>query len=499
MPRSLSKSKVEDFEPKKKNPLGLLNDSNLDSDLKTLLVGGEPSGLELSKTRTRINTDLEVDQIIGNIRATGGVYMNDGQKLVFNNNSDLYLGGSTYFSSTTTGATNYLDLYVGGQQLIRFQQGVLAVEVATIYDTDLVLSEGKKLHFAGIGGNSHIEVDDSAGSDYMFFYVDNTEVIKLKDDGDIFLKNDYSIVASTDNALDFQDSGASVFKIETASISIPADSKVFLDGSGGHTYLQESADDTLDIYVGGDNAVKIIEGASQINLLASWKLYFDGGVNTYIEESADDVLDFVVGTDKMLILDEASDTITMGATNWIAGTVSGGTVTEFSADNSAYAGMILGYTRLEGDLTSQNLFEIQNAITVEDATHKVTFKTPPSEYVEIEAQVVINNASTDTTITCGLSDNATYSSIGAQYEYDYIGISFSDDEADDSLHIVKWVLPAAELVAIGSDNEFWIGFGTAGSAKTAWITYGVRASHGIATAPFIIKATALPATIYDGQ
>ena len=172
---------------------------------------------------------------------------------------------------------------------------------------------------------------------------------------------------------------------------------------------------------------------------------------------------------------------------------------EFSATNSAYAGMILGYTRLQGDLTNQNVFEIQDDITVEDATHKITFKTPPSELVEIEVQVSINNATTDTTITTGLSDNSTYNSIGEEYEYDYLGLAFSDDEVDDHLHTVKWVLGADDLVAIGNQNELWVGFGTAGATKTAYITYGVRASHGICAPPFIIKATALPATIYDGQ
>ena len=173
--------------------------------------------------------------------------------------------------------------------------------------------------------------------------------------------------------------------------------------------------------------------------------------------------------------------------------------TEFSAADSAYAGMILGYTRLMGDGTNQNVFEIEDDITVEDATHKITFKTPPSELVEIEAQVMINNSSTDTNLTTGLSDNATYNSIGIEHEYDYLGLGFSDDEVDDHLHNVKWVLDADDLEAVGADNELWVGFGTAGSTKTAYLTYGVRASHGIATAPFIIKATALPATIYDGQ
>ena len=236
---------------------------------------------------------------------------------------------------------------------------------------------------------------------------------------------------------------------------------------------------------------------------ATSKLLFDGSGSghTYITESGDDILDFYVGTDKMLALDEANDKITMGATNWVAGTVSGGTVTEFSAANSSYAGMVLGYTRLQGDLSTQGTFEIQDAITVEDDTHKVTFKTPPSELVEIEATFTMNILTISTIITVGLSDaNATdgYNSIGVEYEYDYLGITLSDGEADDGVFSCKWVLPAAELAAIGSSNTFWIGFGTAGSAKTVYLTYGVRATHGICTAPFVIKATALPATIYDG-
>ena len=64
--RSISNSKVEDFEPKKKNPLSLLNDSNLDLDSKALFVGNKPSGMELSdsefrflkpSTHTRLNAD----------------------------------------------------------------------------------------------------------------------------------------------------------------------------------------------------------------------------------------------------------------------------------------------------------------------------------------------------------------------------------------------------------------------------------------------------------
>tara|TARA_Y100000593_G_scaffold31481_2_gene62065 strand:+ start:211 stop:3102 length:2892 start_codon:yes stop_codon:yes gene_type:complete len=176
--------------------------------------------------------------------------------------------------------------------------------------------------------------------------------------------------------------------------------------------------------------------------------------------------------------------------------------TEFSATNSAYAGMILGYTRLEGDLSNQDTFEIQNSLTVEDDEHKITFITPPSQYVEIEATFLINAVSSDTRIFVGLSSaNATdgYSAVSAELEYDGTGIVFTDDEVDDHVKTVKWVLKSSHLAGVGSSNTFWIGFSTANATKTAYLGYGYRATHGITDHPFIIKATALPAAIHDGQ
>ena len=174
-------------------------------------------------------------------------------------------------------------------------------------------------------------------------------------------------------------------------------------------------------------------------------------------------------------------------------------VTGSISSSTIYAGQIIGYTRLEGDLTNLSIFEIQNSLTVEDSTHKISFQTPPSETVEIEATFMINVGSTDTRIKIGLSDNSTYNALAQKFEYDNIGISFSDDEVDDSVHVVKWVLQASELAAIGSSNTFYIGFSTSGLTKTAYLQYGMRASHSVADHPFVIKATALPKGIYNGQ
>lgn len=174
--------------------------------------------------------------------------------------------------------------------------------------------------------------------------------------------------------------------------------------------------------------------------------------------------------------------------------------TEFSAANSAYAGMILGYTQIH-NLSSLVSWEIQNSMTVEDDTHKISFKTPPSENVEIEVTAMFNVSSTDTKVVAGLSTaNATdgYSAVHGSMEYDSAGIMFSDDEANDHVKVFKFVVGASYLEAVGADNTFWLGFSTGGFTKTVYLQTGFRSSHGIASHPFVIKATALPAAIYDG-
>ena len=255
-------------------------------------------------------------------------------------------------------------------------------------------------------------------------------------------------------------------------------------GDTAHMTLQPKGSIELD----PDTGKTIINGTEG--------LYFDGGGDTYIHEVSADKLEIVVGADEMLTLDEANQRVTVEADK-LSYSIAGGT--EWGATDSAYAGHILGYTRLQGDLTSQSVFEIQNSMTVEDSTHQITFKTPPSENVEIEAAFLIDVLSTDTELHAGLSDNSTYNSIGEQFEYDAVGVWFSDDEASDKTCVVKWVLEAGQLESIGSNNTFWIGFSTAGSTKTAYLKYGLRASHGLCDHPFVIKATALPVAIYDGQ
>ena len=264
-------------------------------------------------------------------------------------------------------------------------------------------------------------------------------------------------------------------KIDSDNLTVGGNTKLTLDSSGNLTVTGNVVSSAGTLGAGGASALNDLSDVT----------YSSGDLTI---SSLDKIIadDFVIDSGASIELDSNNG-------NFVAKKAG----TEFSATNSAYAGMILGYTYLhptDGTVTH----EIQNSMTVEDSTHQISFKTPPSEFVEIELSCFINVSSTDTNIDVGLSDNSTYNSIGGQFEYDFAGVYFTDDEVDDDILTVKWVLSASELASIGSSNTFYIGFSTAGATKTANISYGFRSSHGVSHPPFVIKATALPATIYTG-
>ena len=479
MPRK-SKISTFSFESKKKNPISLRDDELLDNDLKVIKVGEENTPLSLASGKVQLE-------------------------------SDIFFKGdiNTSINLTKIPELNIYHPSVTGGDVFQIKAEAVGTYLKAVIST---------IDIAGSGSLAHMYIEPEG----QLYLTPSEERVIIPAETYLFFDggtNTY-ITESADDILDFYVGAANMlkmtedslnlFEVKDSNLIVDAGFKLMLDGNTNEgSYIVESSDDTIDIYAGGVRMMTIAETSYDYilnrvdtHLTSGLKLAFDGDSvalsNTYILESSADILDFYVGADHMLSLDEANDKIIMAATNWVAGTVSGATVTEFSAANSAYAGMILGYTRLEGDLTNQGSFEIQNSITVEDSIHQITFKTPPSELVEIEATFYINFITTSTNINVGLSDNSTYNSVSAEFEYDAGGHPFSDGEAADGVFKVKFILKASHLEAVGTSQTLYVGFGTAGATKTAYLSYGVRASHGICHHPFVIKATALPATIYDG-
>tara|TARA_R100000808_G_scaffold13572_1_gene32801 strand:+ start:4878 stop:6131 length:1254 start_codon:yes stop_codon:yes gene_type:complete len=168
--------------------------------------------------------------------------------------------------------------------------------------------------------------------------------------------------------------------------------------------------------------------------------------------------------------------------------------TEFSAANSAYAGMILGYTAIGIDAASDS-YTVTASFAVTDADHKVTFVAPPSGKVEIEVTCPVI-AIAQRQLYLGLSDNATYAPIHFPNADDVTNQHHVGDVeiyafANNLTH--KWVV---EGLTSGTSYTWWLG---AKAEQASRITFHWGGNADGEYAPFIMKATALPTTIHDGS
>jgi hypothetical protein len=79
-----------------------------------------------------------------------------------------------------------------------------------------------------------------------------------------------------------------------------------------------------------------------------------------------------------------------------------------------FPGAIMGYTDI-GSNSGHAAYTITTSFAVPDSEMNVVFVVPKSGKIEIMVQVQVkDNSTSGNTITCGLSDDASYSSIGAQ-------------------------------------------------------------------------------------
>ena len=151
----------------------------------------------------------------------------------------------------------------------------------------------------------------------------------------------------------------------------------------------------------------------------------------------------------------------------------------------AYSGMIVGYTALaiEGGDASDT---VGTSFSCPHSSVKLSFTVPPSGNVEIFLSVYADQIATGRTLELGLSDSPTYNSIGVAYEH----LAFKGDEIDDEQIQHHWVITGLLPNNIITYHPGW----KAGSAGAYIIRWGGNVTGEYA--PFIMKATALPSTIY---
>ncbi len=167
--------------------------------------------------------------------------------------------------------------------------------------------------------------------------------------------------------------------------------------------------------------------------------------------------------------------------------------TEFSAANSSYAGMILGYTDI-GLNEAHATYDLTASYESPTDEFCVTFIVPPSENVLIEVQIQHHFGSSGVgDLYAGLS--TTNKTSGYTQVADYHEFVVNDAQgrnALDTIHL-SWTLAAATLPLIGSSETIWVAFKVASTTGTPKLQWG--GNSGDRYPNFIMKATALPATI----
>jgi len=88
----------------------------------------------------------------------------------------------------------------------------------------------------------------------------------ISDTYPLLLKIDSSGIDTNLRKVEDGDATDSALYISTTAIAVDATDKFYFDGDAGtpHTYIQQSTDDVLDIYVGGANIIKITESTTDV-------------------------------------------------------------------------------------------------------------------------------------------------------------------------------------------------------------------------------------------
>ena len=387
------------------------NGHPVDQHLRPVKIGGEITGLEISKNAVRISGDFEVNGDIGtlNLSCINIGPISSNEKFCFSENGTPFAelwqnnGGNLSLGSADGTGDNFT---------IQVIQNALTAIATT--------------NAAGASGHLLIEADgyvDIGSTGANNITLDSAQDIELNADG-----------------------GTVTIKDATAS-----------------HFLFDCDNTMLRIYDDTDAAdfFSIIVGASGATTVST----YDAGAT---------VGHLTLDADGDIKLDSAS-----------GGFVAKKAGTEFSVEGSAYAGMILGYTTVGIDAADDS-YTLTASFAVTDSAHKVKFVAPPSGVVEIFVSIFADTARRF--IHLGLSDNATYNTLDVTHEHDTYVPGGTLDELQINHY---WVITG---LTAGTAYEYWLG------AKITVGTGGVLRWGGNVTgeyAPFIMKATALPAATAD--
>ena len=382
------------FERKRKNPVQLENDSNLESNLKFLKISDKSTPIQMSEDTINVQGSLTV-----NGTSVSTEPDDDTQSPV------TALNNATAGECVTVGSTT---TELDAQSNLTFNGATLTITSAEALPNQLVLKHSGTLI-------STFDTDDQ---------------------GDLNITTD--------------------------------ELKLTLAGNKVFTFKDES-----DTY-------------GEINVFASDKFRIRSASNFDLELISLGTGDVnITSADNILI--DATDTLSFDSDGTYVMKRNG---VQFSAANSAYAGMILGYTDIGLDEAGAT-YNLTTSYAVPTDEFQVTFVAPPSGNVQIEIQIGMDVGSSNFgDLYAGLSTaNATsgYSQLADFHESELF-----DGMSRGALIIIRHSWTLTGLTA-GTSYQYWAGFKSSSTTGTPHLQWGGNSSGGYPD--FIMKAIALPETI----
>ena len=255
------------FEPSRKNPIMLGDDSQLDSELKPIKIGGKTSILELSETSFRISGDIH------DIHTSEDFLIKTDGNLSFDSNGGIFEfvgSGDALLTWNSTGSMTLVP----------------------------VLDKGDSVVFNVLnGGNLKITTNDDD---------DTLAHILIEPDGHIGFTSQRQGYFYFSQELNSGSGGGAAFAANYLRIHVAED-------TGATEFLTTDADSQVGHITFKPDGNLILDPDSGKTLIAATdKLYFDGGGDTYISESSADNLRFEVGGQTLLQLTEADTSPSFG-------------------------------------------------------------------------------------------------------------------------------------------------------------------------------------------
>ena len=266
MPRSklpsLSSITDSSFEPNRKNPIMLGDDSQLDSELKPIKIGGKTSILELSETSFRISGDIH------DIHTSEDFLIKTDGNLSFDSNGGIFEfvgSGDALLTWNSTGSMTLVP----------------------------VLDKGDSVVFnVTNGGNLKITANDDD---------DTLAHVLIEPDGHIGFTSKRQGYFYFSQESNYGSGGGTAFAANYLRIHVAED-------TGATEFLTTDADAQVGHMTFKPDGNLILDPDSGKTLIAATdKLYFDGGSDTYIYEASADALRIAVGGDIIMQLSEKGD------------------------------------------------------------------------------------------------------------------------------------------------------------------------------------------------